>query len=103
MAVVLKGMANADVVKRCVLSVEPYNLSQSSSLLSVEEIATKKGISMAQVAIAWSLAFPGVTAPIIGTTKLENLKEAIGTSTFSFWISPELRLNDVTQMLLTSN
>ena len=33
---------------------------------------------MAQVAIAWSLATPGVTAPIVGTTKLDNLKEIIG-------------------------
>ena len=31
---------------------------------------------MAQVAVAWSLK--RVTAPIVGTTKLENLKETIG-------------------------
>ncbi len=46
--------------------------------LSVEEIAKKRGISMAQVAIAWSLAKDGVTAPIIGTTSLNNLKDIIG-------------------------
>ena len=33
---------------------------------------------MAQIAIAWSLK--KVTAPIVGTTKLENLKEMIGKS-----------------------
>lgn len=33
---------------------------------------------MAQVAIAWTLAKPGVTAPIVGTTSLENLKDIIG-------------------------
>ena len=33
---------------------------------------------MAQIAIAWS--FKKVTAPIVGTTKLENLKEMIGKS-----------------------
>lgn len=44
----------------------------------VEEIAKKKGISMAQVAIAWTLSKPGVTAPIVGTTSLENLKDIIG-------------------------
>ncbi len=33
---------------------------------------------MAQVAIAWMLAKPGVTAPIVGTTSLDNLKDLIG-------------------------
>jgi aryl-alcohol dehydrogenase-like predicted oxidoreductase len=36
---------------------------------------------MAQIAVAWSLSKDGVTAPIVGTTKLENLKEMIGMST----------------------
>ena len=36
---------------------------------------------MAQIALAWSLAFPGVTAPIVGTTSLTNLKELIGACT----------------------
>jgi len=44
----------------------------------VEEIANKKGVKMVQIAIAWSLK--KVTAPIVGTTKLENLKEMIGKS-----------------------
>jgi aryl-alcohol dehydrogenase-like predicted oxidoreductase len=45
-------------------------------LLSVEELAKKKGVKMAQVAVAWSLK--RVTAPIVGTTKVENLEETIG-------------------------
>ena len=36
---------------------------------------------MAQIAFAWSAK--KVTAPIIGTTKLENLKEMIGKSQIS--------------------
>jgi aryl-alcohol dehydrogenase-like predicted oxidoreductase len=43
----------------------------------VEEIAKKKGITMAQVAMAWSLGRDGVSAPIVGTTSLKNLEEAI--------------------------
>lgn len=43
----------------------------------VEEIAKKKGISMAQVAVAWCLSKEGVTAPIVGTTKFENLQDII--------------------------
>ncbi|KAI0823792.1 NADP-dependent oxidoreductase domain-containing protein [Trametes gibbosa] len=41
----------------------------------VEELAKKKGAKMAQIALAWNLAKPGVSAPIIGTTNLSNLEE----------------------------
>ncbi|KAI0328026.1 Aldo/keto reductase [Cubamyces sp. BRFM 1775] len=44
----------------------------------VEELAKKKGASMAQVALAWIMARPGVIAPIIGTTKLSNLEDILG-------------------------
>jgi aryl-alcohol dehydrogenase-like predicted oxidoreductase len=43
----------------------------------VERIAKTRGISMAQVALAWVLSKPDVTAPIIGATRLEHLEEAI--------------------------
>ena len=42
----------------------------------VENIAEKRGISMAQVALAWVLSKPDVTAPIIGATRLEHLEES---------------------------
>jgi len=41
----------------------------------VEEISKKRGISMAQVALAWSLT--RVTAPVIGSTNLKNLEQLI--------------------------
>lgn len=40
---------------------------------NVEELAKKHGVSMAQIATAWSLT--KVTAPIVGTTSLKNLEE----------------------------
>jgi len=43
----------------------------------VEEIAKKRNISMAQVAIAWISNKEGVSAPIVGTTSLENLYDLI--------------------------
>ena len=33
---------------------------------------------MAQIATAWVLSKPGVTAPIIGTTSLKNLEDILG-------------------------
>jgi aryl-alcohol dehydrogenase (NADP+) len=43
----------------------------------VSELAQKRGVSNAQVALAWVLAQPGVTAPIIGASKMYQLEEAV--------------------------
>jgi aryl-alcohol dehydrogenase (NADP+) len=43
----------------------------------VTEIAGKRGVSNAQVALAWLLAQPGVTAPIIGANKMAHLEDAV--------------------------
>jgi 1-deoxyxylulose-5-phosphate synthase len=43
----------------------------------VTEIARRRGVSNMQIALAWVLAQPGVTAPIIGATKLQHLDEAV--------------------------
>eukprot|EP01121_Diplochlamys_sp_Union-15-3_P016016 TRINITY_DN5381_c0_g1_i1.p1 TRINITY_DN5381_c0_g1~~TRINITY_DN5381_c0_g1_i1.p1 ORF type:complete len:197 (-),score=37.93 TRINITY_DN5381_c0_g1_i1:523-1113(-) len=41
------------------------------------ELAKKKGVKPAQIAIAWILAKKGVVAPIVGATKLYQLEEAV--------------------------
>jgi aryl-alcohol dehydrogenase-like predicted oxidoreductase len=43
----------------------------------VGEMAERKGISRARVALAWLLNKPGVTAPIVGATKLHHLEDAV--------------------------
>ncbi|EIW83033.1 aryl-alcohol dehydrogenase [Coniophora puteana RWD-64-598 SS2] len=43
----------------------------------LEEVAQKKGASMAQIALAWSMGKEGVTAPIVGTTSLSNLMDLL--------------------------
>jgi aryl-alcohol dehydrogenase-like predicted oxidoreductase len=40
-------------------------------------VAADRGVSPAQVALGWLLSRPGVTAPIVGATKLHHLDEAI--------------------------
>ena len=41
------------------------------------EIAAERGVSSAQVALAWLLHKPGVTAPIVGATKAEHVDDAL--------------------------
>ena len=44
---------------------------------TVAEIAAERGIPMARVALAWVLAQPGITAPIVGATKEHHLVDAV--------------------------
>lgn len=44
---------------------------------AVEGVARERGASPAEVSLAWLLSRPGVTAPIVGATKLEHLDEAV--------------------------
>ena len=41
------------------------------------EVAARRGVKPAQLALAWLLAKPGVTAPIVGASKLTHLDEAV--------------------------
>jgi aryl-alcohol dehydrogenase-like predicted oxidoreductase len=41
------------------------------------EVAEARGVPPAQVGLAWLLHKPGVTAPIVGATKLEHLEDAL--------------------------
>jgi len=41
------------------------------------EVAAERGVSTAQVALAWLLHKPDVTAPIVGATKLDHLEDAL--------------------------
>ncbi len=43
----------------------------------VAEVASERGVSSAQVALAWLLHRRGVTAPIVGATKLSHLEDAL--------------------------
>jgi aryl-alcohol dehydrogenase-like predicted oxidoreductase len=44
---------------------------------ALEQVATSAGASMPQVALAWLMARPAVTAPIIGANSVEHLEHAL--------------------------
>jgi aryl-alcohol dehydrogenase (NADP+) len=43
----------------------------------LREVAGKYGVSPSQIALAWILRQPGVTAPIVGASKMNQLEEAV--------------------------
>ena len=44
---------------------------------AVEALADARGVTMAQIALAWVLRNPGVSAPIVGATKAHHLQQAV--------------------------
>lgn len=46
----------------------------------VAQIASKRNVPMAQIALAWQFTKPFITAPIIGATKPQHLIDAIGAT-----------------------
>ncbi|WP_407354174.1 aldo/keto reductase [Luteimonas sp. R10] len=46
-------------------------------------VAARRGVAPAQVALAWLLHQPGVTAPIIGATRLSHLEQAVAAVSLS--------------------
>lgn len=45
---------------------------------AVAAVAAERGVPRAQIALAWVLAQPGVSAPIVGASKAGHLADAIG-------------------------
>jgi aryl-alcohol dehydrogenase (NADP+) len=54
-----------------------YDPSDFEIVDRVTKIAERRGVPNAQVALAWILAQPGVTAPIIGASKMRHLDDAV--------------------------
>jgi len=63
-----------------------YSESDHAVVARVSEVAAARGVSNAQIALAWLLGKPGVVAPIVGASKLYQLEEAVAAL--------EIRLSD---------
>ena len=63
-----------------------YDTADRRIVTQVARIAADRGVSRAQVALAWVARHPAVAAPIVGAGKPEHLDEAIA--------SIDLRLSD---------
>jgi len=54
-----------------------YSESDRVIVHAVAQVAEKRGVTRAQVALAWLLANPVVSAPIVGVTRSEQLSDAV--------------------------
>ena len=60
----------------------------------VVEVARERGVPAAQVALAWLLHKPGVTAPIVGATKPGQLEDALAAEQLALSADELARLED---------
>jgi 1-deoxyxylulose-5-phosphate synthase len=58
------------------------------------EVAAERGVPPAQVALAWLLHKPGVTAPIVGATKLEHVEDALAAESLALGDDEIARLEE---------
>jgi len=54
-----------------------YRDEDADVVAKVLEVGQRRGVSAAQVALAWVMAQPAVTSPIVGVTKPEHLADAV--------------------------
>ena len=64
--------AQTDAIGKRLYTEEDLQIAQR-----VSDVAEARGLPMAQVALAWVLAKPVITAPIVGATKPQHLDDAI--------------------------
>ena len=60
----------------------------------VSEVAGERNVPSAQVALAWLLGRPGVTAPIVGATKVAHVEDALAAETLDLTPAEVARLEE---------
>jgi len=60
----------------------------------VAEVAAGRGVPAAQVALAWLLSRPGVTAPIVGATRLGHITDALAAAELTLTSDEVRRLEE---------
>ena len=58
------------------------------------EVAAERGVPPAQIALAWLLQRPGVTAPIVGATKRAHLEDALAAEKLELTADETRRLEE---------
>jgi len=79
----VRGMRNAEYLEGRGMRV----------LAALDEVAAETGAALATVTLAWTMAQPGITAPIASVTNVDQLKELIAALTLELSADQIERLN----------
>ena len=72
-------------------------------LAALDEIAAETGAALATIAIAWTVAQPGITAALASATSLEQLSELTAAMNFTLTEDQNARLNAASEEIETAN
>ena len=61
----------------------------------IGKFAAQKKVTPAQVALAWLLSKPGVTAPIVGATRLGHISDALAAAQLTLTGEEAARLEEL--------
>ena len=77
------------------LSDERYSTGADFDVVDrLTEVAAERGAPPAQVALAWLLSRPGVTAPIVGATRLGHVSDALAATEVALTAGETARLEE---------
>ncbi|MCA9905391.1 MAG: aldo/keto reductase [Anaerolineae bacterium] len=65
--------AGGNLIKQLLADERAFDVVEA-----VERIAAEHGVPVAQIALAWQLSLPGMTSPIVGARKVDQLKDLVG-------------------------
>ena len=85
----LTTRAQTDAFAETLYKAEDFDVVESA-----DAVASERGVPTAQVALAWLLHKPGVTAPIVGATKLQHLEDALAAEQLSLSDAEIARLEE---------
>jgi 1-deoxyxylulose-5-phosphate synthase len=69
---------------------------QFDSVQELRPLAEETGMTLAQLAVAWMLAHPAITAPIVGASRPEQLADAVRAVTTPLDADLKARLDEMT-------
>jgi aryl-alcohol dehydrogenase-like predicted oxidoreductase len=81
-------------------SVNPLLTERNLKIVEeLVELAREKGVSLAQLSLAWIMHQPEITAPIIGATRPEQIEENLGATDVKLSSDDLKRIDELTKTI----
>ena len=94
-----RDSAGPNDARRAVFDFPPVNKDKGFDIIDeMQEIATDKGVSVAQIALSWLLHQDHVTSVIIGARTIEQLTDNLGSIDVTFTETELKRLDEVSAL-----
>jgi aryl-alcohol dehydrogenase-like predicted oxidoreductase len=78
--------------------MEQYHTDQNHRVLrELQSLSEETGLKLSQLSLAWLLANPAVTAPIIGASRIQQLEENVDVVDHALTPNALQRMNDVSK------